>query len=221
MNEDLSKNVLKTGTLTIGIVCKDGILLAADNRVTYGSGNGVSYIAGKLKKIFPVNEKMLATIAGTASDATRVISLLRAELRLKELKTKEESAVEEVAHLVSNMQFSNIRQFSVIPSIAHFVLAGYDQTGTHLFEISPDGHLKEVEDYAVSGAPLQAHAILDSEYKSNITLAEATELAIKCLKTTMGREPGVGEGFDIYTIKKGEIKQILAKDFVFEVRDKK
>ena len=52
MDAELKKHIIKTGTLTIGIVCKDGIVLAADNRATYASGNAVVYIAGKnLEKI--------------------------------------------------------------------------------------------------------------------------------------------------------------------------
>lgn len=223
MNEEISKHVLKTGTLTLGIVCRDGIIIAADNRQSYGaSGGGVSYIAGKAKKILEINKNIVVTTAGTASDSRRAVEVIRAELRLKELKTKEEASVMEVANLIANMQFSNIRQFSAIPSIAHFVLAGYDGLGVHLFNISPDGYLEDIDTYAVSGSGMmQAHPILDSEYKPSITLNEGMELAIKCIRAATQREPSVGDGFDVYTIKKGEVKQILAKDFVLETKDKK
>ena len=36
-NTEIKKNVLKTGTTTIGLVCKDGIVMAADRRATMGN----------------------------------------------------------------------------------------------------------------------------------------------------------------------------------------
>ena len=32
-----NENIMKTGTTTVGIVCKDGIILAADKRATAGT----------------------------------------------------------------------------------------------------------------------------------------------------------------------------------------
>jgi len=222
MNEEINKNVLKTGTVTIGIVCKDGIVLAADRRTSFGGQGGVSYLAGKAKKVLDISKKLIATMAGVASDAKKVASIIGAEIRLKELKTREEVSVKEAAHLTANMVFQNIRTPSMIPSISHFLLAGYDSKGTHLYDISPDGYIEEVKDYAVSGAGLmQVHPILDSEYKKEISLQDGIKLAVKSINAAMKREPSVGAGLDIYTIKDGEIKEVLAQEAVLELRDEK
>ena len=37
MDEEIKKNMLKTGTSIMGIVCKDGIVMAADRQVTAGN----------------------------------------------------------------------------------------------------------------------------------------------------------------------------------------
>ena len=66
---------------------------------------------------------------------------------------------------------------------------------------------------------MQAHPILDSEYKEGMSLEEGIKLVAKCIKASTGREPGVGNGVDIYTVKKGEIKQVLAKETVYELKD--
>ncbi len=36
MDENLKKNILSTGTSLVGIVCKDGIVMASDRKVTMG-----------------------------------------------------------------------------------------------------------------------------------------------------------------------------------------
>ena len=37
MDSELKNNMLKTGTTVLGIVCKDGIVMGADRRVTAGT----------------------------------------------------------------------------------------------------------------------------------------------------------------------------------------
>jgi proteasome beta subunit len=220
MVDEISKHVLKTGTLTVGLVCKEGIVLAADNRVTYGGEGGVRYIAGKENKIVKLGDKMLVTTAGVASDAEKTLRLISAEVRLKELRTSSDLALSEVANLISNVLFQNIRTPSIIPSIAHFLLAGYDSKGASLFDLSPDGHLKEISTYAATGAPFQAHAILDTYYKKNMTLQEGIDLAQKTFEATAGREPGVGDGWDVYTIKKGKIEKVVSKNAILKLENK-
>lgn len=220
LSEKLDKHVLKTGTLTVGIVCKDGIVLAADNRQSYASGNGVAYIAGQAEKVNPINERIIVTTAGGASDSRRVIKLVKAELRLKELKSKKKVSLKQVASLMSNMLFQNIRQPSMIPSIAHFLIAGYDDDGVSLYDASPDGYLQKIETYQATGAPFESLGILDVEYTKKISLAEGIELAKKVFNATRGRQPGVGDGFDIYTVKEGEIKKVSSQKVVNEMKDK-
>jgi proteasome beta subunit len=222
MDKDLEKHVVKTGTLTVGIVCKDGIVLAADNRASYAHGNAVVYISGTdLEKIRMINDRMIVSIAGGASDAIRSINIIRAEIKLKELKSKQKISIKSAASLISNMLFQNIRQPSMIPSIAHFLVAGYDEEGVELYEASPDGFLKKIENYQATGAPFESLGIFDVEYKKDISLKEGIELAKKVFNATRGRQPGVGDGFDIYTVKQGEIKKVSSQKVSPEMIDKK
>ncbi|MBS3084092.1 hypothetical protein J4423_04775 [Candidatus Pacearchaeota archaeon] len=214
MDQEIAKHVLKTGTLTIGIVCKDGIVVAADRRQSYGGqGGGVSYLAGTAKKILEVTDRMVATTAGTASDTRKVLEILRAEFKLKELRTKEKITVPEAASFLANMVYGNIRTPSIIPSITHFILSGYDEKGLYLYDISPDGYIQQHETCVATGSGImQAHPILDLEYEKNMSLDKGIDLATKCIRAAMAREPSVGAGIDIYTVKKGEIKQVVDKE---------
>ena len=222
MNEEIDKNVLKTGTVTIGIVCKDGIVVAADKKITYASGGGIAYNAGAAKKIEEVNNRIIITTAGNASDTKKVIDIIRAETRIRELRTKVNSTVSEVASLAANMLFQNIRTPSMIPSIAHFLIAGYDEGGEHLFEVSPDGFIQEIKRYSATGSGImQAHPVLDSEYRSGMSADDGVKLAAKCIKAATGRDPGVGAGIDIYVVGKDKFEQVLDLDAVLEYKEAK
>jgi len=221
MDKNLEKHVLKTGTLTVGIVCKEGIVLAADNRQSYASGNGVAYIAGTSEKVHKINERVIATTAGTASDSRRTLKLISAQIRLMELKGRGKMKIKEVASLMSTILFQNIRSPSMIPSIAHFLVGGYDDDGnTALYDASPDGYLQKVETYQATGAPFESLGILDVEYNKNIELKEGIELAKKVFNATRGRQPGVGDGFDIYTITPKKIEKVFSRKVKTEMVEK-
>jgi proteasome beta subunit len=223
MDAELKGHVVKTGTTTLGIVCKDGVVVAADKRGTYGGDSGVSYIAGEnQEKIEEVTPEIIVTTAGTASDTRKVIKVVRAELKLKELRSKSKPNINQAANLFANMTYQNIRQPSMIPSIAHFILAGYDSEGFHLYNIHADGFLEEEKNYSASGSGLmQVNPILDSEYKENMSVEEGIKLAKKCVNISMGRDPATGGGVDIYVVKRDKIEKVSSQKVVIEYRDDK
>jgi len=219
--ENLDKYILKTGTLTVGIVCKDGIILAADNRVTYGNEGGVAYISRTHEKVHKINDRIIATTAGTASDSRRTLKIISAQIKLKELKDKKETSMKEAASLMSTILFQNIRTPSMIPSITHFLIAGYDNKGkASLYDASPDGFLQQIETYQATGAPFETLGILDVEYDKSITLEQGIKLAIKVFEATKGRQPSVGDGFDIYTITSNKIEKVFSKKVKTELVEK-
>jgi proteasome beta subunit len=221
MSEELKKHVKKTGTTTIGIVCKDGIVLAADKRGTFASGGGVAYIAGtKEEKIQKINERMIVTIAGNASDLQKVIKLTRAELKLKELKSKRAPSIKESANLFSTIVYQNIRQFSPILGITHFLLAGYDEEEFALYNIFPDGYVNRIDDYSATGSGMmQSDAILDSGFKKGMSVQDGVVLAVNCINAAMKRDPGTGAGIDVYVVTKNKITHELGKEVKVEYLD--
>ena len=216
MDEDLKKHVRKTGTTTVGIVCKDGVVLAADKRGTYGGQGGVAYIAGDSEeKVIQVNDEIIVTTAGVASEIQKVIKLTRAELKLKELRDRKKPSIKESAGLFSTLIYQNIRQFSTIPGITHFLLGGRDPAGEYLYDIHPDGYQQKIEEFAATGSGMmQCHSVLDSSFKKDLTIEEGVTLAKKCVNAAMKRDPGSGEGIDIFTITKEGIKQVVKQKLV-------
>ena len=78
----MTEKQLKTGTTTLSLMCKDGIVIAADKRATAGN-----FIASKkIDKIIKITDDIVVTTAGTVSDIQLVTKIIRAELKLKSLK---------------------------------------------------------------------------------------------------------------------------------------
>jgi len=203
------ENTLKTGTTTLGIVCKDGIVLAADRRATAGN----MIVDKKAKKTHIISDDFAVTIAGGVSDAQLLIKLIRAELKLKEIHTDKRTTAKEAANLLGGLLYSNIRKMSMIPGIAHFLLGGKDHSGTHLYDLFPDGSVTKVTDFISSGSgSVFAYGVLETQYNPNITTLEAAKLAIKAINTAIQRDSCSGNGIDIVVINDKEIKRVMGKN---------
>ena len=204
----------KTGTTTIGIVCKDGLILAADKRATSG------YLIAwkKFDKIITITDNVAVTVAGTVSDVQLLVKYLRAELKLKDIRTGRETTVKEAASLLANFVYNNIRKMSMIPGISHFILAGKDSTGFHLYDLSPDGSIVEVDDYISSGSgSVMAFGVLETLYKKGLSVDEGMKLAAKGINAAVQRDIASGNGVDIVSITKDGIKKVFSKEIEYRI----
>lgn len=218
MEEDLKKSILKTGTSILGIVCKDGVVVAADRQVSAGN-----IVMGKNeRKVFPVNDYLLTAGCGIAADIKRIPKYLAAELKLKELKSKRRPTVREAANLLGNMSYSGIRQPSMIPQQAGFLLSGVNSDGSvELYSVEPAGGITLVEDYDAnfgSGMPYIL-GLLERQYKKNISLKEGIELAKEALKSSTQRDMGSGYGIDVYTVTSDGLKKVVTQSIDPDYKD--
>jgi proteasome beta subunit len=213
MNEEISKNMLKSNTSLVGIVCKDGIVLGADRRVTAGT----LVMDKSYTKILSVNERVLVAYTGGVADAQLINKLIAAEMRLKHLKTREEPTIKETAHFLSMMVYKNIRQPSMIPAIVGTLIAGVDKDGNvELYTIEPAGGVYKVKEYDAnfsSGMPYIL-GLLERQYKKDLTVKEGVELAKECLKSSTQRDVGSGNGIDVFTITKDGINKAVSEEIV-------
>ena len=90
------------GATTVGVVCKDGVILAAEKRVTYGS-----FIASKGgKKVFPLTETIGAACAGLVSDMQVLARDVAANANLFSMDVGRKISVRAAAKLMSNILFN-------------------------------------------------------------------------------------------------------------------
>ncbi len=206
----MTENIIKTGTTILGIVCKDGVIMAGDNRVSMGQ----SLIASKdFKKVFPITDYLVFAGCGSATEMQKVSKILPAELKLKDLKSKKRPSVHESASLLSNIQVQQ----------SAFILAGFNEDGsTALYEIT-GGLLQKVEDYTASvgsGMPYVL-GLLERQYKKGLTVKEGIELAKESLKSSTQRDMASGNGMDIFTITKDGIKKVVSQSIEPNYVDRK
>ena len=200
--------IQKTGTTTLGMVCKDGILLAADKKVT--AGNLVS--STKFDKVIIINDSIAITTAGLVSDVQLLTKLIRAQIKLDELRRNKKIKIKEAANLLANLVYNNVRKMSIIQGITGFLMAGVDNEGFYLYELGIDGSLNRFDDFVADGSGMMfALGVLESHYKQDLTVEQAKEVAIKAISASMMRDTASGGGIDIVTITKEGTKKVYSK----------
>jgi proteasome beta subunit len=204
MNEELKK-----GTTTLGMVCKDGVVLATERRATMGT-----LIAHKkTQKLFKIDENLGLTVAGLVGDAQVLARYLSAEVELYKLKRNTSMTVKAASTLMANI-LSGRRYF---PYWVALVIGGMDSEGGHVYSLDAAGGA--IEDTYVttgSGSPY-VYGVLEDHYKEGLSTSDGVDLTIRALSAAMKRDAASGDGIDIAVIKKKDFKQ-LSED---EITDRK
>ena len=184
------------GTTTVGVVCKDGVILGTDTRAT--SGN---YVASKhAKKVYQITGNLAMTIAGGVAVAQRVVEILKVNTRLYELEKGRPMPVKSAATLVSSILFQNREAGAPLPMQA--IVGGFDDSGPHIFNLDPFGSLLEDKMISTgSGSPF-AYGVLEAMYKEEKPVKEMLPTVTKAIDSAMKRDTYSGDGFDIAIIDK-------------------
>lgn len=190
---------LLKGTTTIGIVCKDGVVLATERRATAGN-----LIANKMtQKLFKIDSNIGVTVAGLVGDAQVLARYLRAEVALYRLRRNGLISAEGAATLLANILSGN-RMF---PYYAWMLLGGVDGRGGHVFSVDPAGGSIEDRFVSVGSGSTFAYGILEEGYARDMSLSDGVDLALRGLTAAMKRDSASGDGYIVHTITSKEYKE--------------
>ncbi|MEA3342781.1 MAG: proteasome subunit beta [archaeon] len=196
---------MKTGTTTVAMVCRDGIVLAADQKATMGH-----LVASKdTQKVFEISPKICMTIAGSAGDGQAMARLLKAELNLYELQEKKVT-VKAAATLLANILRGAYKSF--IPEYVQLVLGGCDARGPQLYSADAAGGLSPEDEYAFSGSgSVIALGVLEDGYKKDMSTGDGVNLLLRSIRAARER--------DVYTGGKSMHIAVITKDGIKWIKD--
>jgi len=203
MHETPNELVLK-GTTTVGITCRDGVILGSDTRVTMGF-----FIAHhKGKKVYKIDDHLAMTISGGVADAQRVVDILKVNAQLYRLNLMRYMPVNSAARLVSNLLFSS----RYAPLLAQILIGGMDDSGPHVFSIGPFGSITEEKCVATgSGSPI-AYGVLEDKYKQDASIKEMLPVVVRAIDSAMRRDAASGDNFDVSIIEKKGYRELSEKE---------
>ncbi|KYH36239.1 MAG: Proteasome subunit beta, archaeal [Candidatus Bathyarchaeota archaeon B23] len=194
------------GTTTVGVVCRDGVILATDTRATMGT-----YVASKrAKKVYRITDRLAMTVAGGVAVAQRVVEILRANACLFELENRRPMPISAAARLVSNLLFSNREVGMPLPLQA--LVAGFDDSGPHIYSLDPFGSVTEEKVVSTgSGSPI-AYGVLEDQYQEGRTVKELLPIVVRAVDSAMKRDVASGDNFDVAVITKEGFRELTAEE---------
>ena len=186
------------GATAVGITYQDGIVLAAEKRISYGN-----FVVNKnTKKIFTITDQVASACAGMVADMQVLTRQVGALAKIRKLETRRDMATNSVAKLMSVIMFER-RYFPLLTQ----VIVGGVQTTPEIYTLDPLGSLLP-DNYASVGTGAEmALGIMDAEYKKNMSEDTSKKLAIKAVKSSIQRDSASGDGIDVLTITKKGIEE--------------
>jgi proteasome beta subunit len=187
------------GATTIGLVCKGGIILASEKRVTWG--NMLTSRGGM--KVFKLNNRIGLAFAGLMSDMQALTREVSAYAQLYELENNRPIGVKAMGKLVSNMLF----QRRMYPLLMETLVGGVDEEGVNLFSMDPVGSLIPDPFITAGTGAAIAMGVIEAEYKDGMSMKEGADLALKAIKAAVARDIASGDGVDMLIITKDGVEE--------------
>jgi proteasome beta subunit len=183
------------GATALGISYNNGVVLAAEKRVSFGN-----FLVNKnTKKTFPVTDLVGAACAGMIADMQILVRQVAALAKIRKLETRRNVAPNSIAKMMSVIMFE--RRF--FPLLTQVIVGGIDDNA-QIYTLDPLGSVLPDNYAAVGTGAEMALGIIDSEYKEGLSEENASALAIKAIKSSIQRDTASGDGLDILTITKRE-----------------
>jgi len=201
---EIPKKLVMKGTTTIGVVCKNGVILSSDTRVTMGY-----FVAHKRgKKIHRIDDHLAMTIAGTVADAQWTVDVLKANAQLYRLTNHRKMPVSTAARLIANLLFSS----RYYPLLTQVLVGGIDDTGPHVYLLDPLGSLTEEKCVATgSGSPI-AYGVLEDQYREDATVEELLPIVVRAVYSAMKRDAASGDSFDVAIIDEKGFRELSEEE---------
>ena len=180
------------GATTIGLVCRDGVILASEKRVAYG----YLIVSKGVKKVFKITDQIGAACAGLVGDMQILAHEVEAQANLYSMDVGRNISVRATAKLMANILFN--RRYA--PLITQTIVGGLDDEGATLYILDVLGSLIPDKYAAVGSGTEIAVGVLEEGYKENLPLQEAKELATRAIKSAVSRDVMSGDGIDFLII---------------------
>jgi len=208
----MMQDMIYKGTTTVGLICKDGVVLATEKRATMGN-----FIASKrAKKIYQIADRVAMTTAGSVGDAQFLARLMTVESYLYNIRKEERPTVRSIATMLSNI-LNSTRYF---PYFVQLLVGGVDDRGPSVYSIDPIGGAIEEKDIVATGSgSLTAYGVLEDRFTPDMAVDDGLELVIRAIYSAMRRDSASGDGMDAvkitkdeyYQLSENEIKEVISK----------
>jgi len=185
---EYAEKTVRLGSASIGMVCKDGVVLVADRRV-----RDKLIQSDSANKVYEIDEHIAASAAGILSDARVLVE--KSQVLAQQHRVTYDSAIdtESIIKEIANTkqlftQYGGARPFGVSLMFIGVDEDGQDEGVPKLFITDPTGIFFEFKATVIGENEGEIRDILEKDYKENMSVDEGIKLATGALKKVLGKE---------------------------------
>jgi len=191
---EYAEKTVRLGSSSIGIRCKDGVVIVSDRRV-----NDKLIKQESANKIFDIDDHVMASVAGILSDARILLDKARIIAQQHKVTFDSPIDIEEIIREIANTkqmftQYGGARPFGVA-----IMVAGYDNLGQHLFSSDITGNYFSYKAMAIGENDEKIKEMLRMKYNDNLNIDGGIKLALSIFKEILGKNFEISR-FDIATV---------------------
>ncbi|MCD6547606.1 MAG: archaeal proteasome endopeptidase complex subunit alpha [Nanoarchaeota archaeon] len=207
---EYAKKTVSQGAISIGIKCKDGVVLLADKRVTEKL-----IVPESIEKIYKIDKHIGAAITGIMSDGRVLIQRAQTKAQSHKITYDEPIDVISLVKDISDQQHIFTQYGGARPYGVALLIGGYDASGSRLFMTEPSGIFFEYKAVGVGENSSAANKFLEDNYKENITKEQGIKLGLAALKKALGTKFNK-ERIDVCVISKKTGFKKLTKEEILK-----
>jgi len=200
---EYAEKTVRLGSASIGMVCKDGIVIIADKRI-----KDKLIVEESANKVYEIDEHIAATAAGILSDARILVE--RSQVIAQQHRVTYDSPIDtetiikETADIMQSLtQYPGARPFGVA------IMIGGVNSETKLYISDVTGNYVAYKATAIGENDEKIKEQLRIKYKEDLSIEEGIKLSLKIFKEILGKNFNV-ERFDvgIISIKDKKLKRL-------------
>lgn len=196
---------IKQGSAAVGLVSKTHVVLAALKR-------NAEELGSYQKKVIKVDSHMGVALAGLAPDARILSNYLRQQAMSSRMVFNRPLSLSKAVHSIADKAQENTQSSGGRPYGVGLLVAGYDDSGAHLFEFLPSGSVLEYLGAAIGARSQAAKTYLERKFDEfpNATKEQLIQHALTALRDTLAQDKeltsanttvavvGVDQDFTVY-----------------------
>jgi proteasome alpha subunit len=199
---EYAEKTVKLGSASIGLNCKDGVVVVADRRIRDKLISPES-----ANKIFEIDEHVIGTAAGILSDARILVD--QAQVISQQNRVTYDSPIEPISiiRFIADKkqmftQYGGARPFGV-----SFIIAGVNKGQCHLYNSDVTGNYYAYRATAIGENDEKVKEILRKDFDDNMTVEEGIKFSLKIFRQILEKNFDINR-FDVCYVKKDSEKLV-------------
>ena len=179
---EYAEKTVRLGSASIGLTCKDGVVIVADKRI-----RDKLIAPESANKIFEIDSHIIATSAGMLSDSRILVD--QAQILAQQNKITYGSPIEPISiiGMIADKQQMFTQYGGARPFGVSFLIAGVNKGKNHIYSSDVTGNYFAYKANAIGENDEKIKEILRKDFKEGMSIEEGLRFCMRIFKEILGK----------------------------------